>query len=320
MYLIDLNTTDPCFNLAVDEYLLMNSSDEFLLLGSNDTCVIIGKHQVLHRETNTRLAYENNIPVIRRISGGGTVFHDRGNLNFSFIINSDPGRQVDFRKYTRPVIDFLKSFNLPVEFGGKSDLKIKGFKISGNAEHVFHNRVLHHGTLLYESDLDILRSSLRKDTSRYFTRAVSSNPAPVTNIRPILSGMSEDPGDIQSFRLRMADWFTRNHLITEKRVLSENEEKDISVLSENKYQTWKWNYAYGPEYRFAGGFKFRNENFTCNIMVIEGIITECGIEGPADLSSLAEKLIGQRHMVDDLKAILQDEYLGDSGFYIFDLF
>lgn len=320
MYLIDLNTTNPYFNLAVDEYLLKNRSDEFLILGSNDPCVVTGKHQAAHRETDTRFVYENNIPVIRRISGGGTVYHDRGNLNFTFIINSEAGRQVDFRKYTRPVIDFLKSLRLPVEFVGKSDLMVNGLKISGNAEHVYHNRVLHHGTLLYSSDLNLLRNSLRKDTSRYVTKAVTSNPAQVTNIRPILAAMSEDPGDIESFRLQMADWFARNHLISERRHLSENEQEEITMLSENKYQTWKWNYAYSPEYKFMCTSKFRNESFTCNMLVREGIITECGIEGPPDLSVLAEKFVGQRHIVDDLKAIIHDEILYDSDFDIFNLF
>ena len=320
MYLIDLDTTNPYFNLAVDEYLLKNSRDEFLILGSNDTCVVIGKHQSAHRETETRFIHENKIPVIRRISGGGTVFHDNGNLNFTYIINSEAGKQIDFKKYSRPVIDFLRSLGLPVEFAGKSDLKINEMKISGNAEHVYHNRVLHHGTLLYDSDLSLLRNCLRKDTSGYITKAVASNPSTVTNIRPLLTAMAEDPGGIKSFRLLMSDWFTENHLITDRRLLSEHEQKDITLLAGNKYQTWNWNYAYGPEYQFKSSFRFRNEDFSCKFMVKEGIITECGIEGTNELSPLPEKLIGHRHMVDDLKAIIHDENLDDSGFDIFDLF
>ncbi len=100
MLYINLESTDPFFNLAVDEYLLKNRTEDFLILGINDRSVIIGKHQVVHREVDTRVVTEHNIPVIRRISGGGTVFHDNGNLNFSFIMKSEPGKQVDFRKYT----------------------------------------------------------------------------------------------------------------------------------------------------------------------------------------------------------------------------
>ncbi len=104
--------------------------------------------------------------MIRRISGGGTVFHDRGNLNFSFILNSKQGKQVDFKKYTLPVISFLSSIGVDAKFEGKNDLKVDGLKISGNAEHIYRNRVLHHGTLLFDTDLELMRDSLRKDTGK----------------------------------------------------------------------------------------------------------------------------------------------------------
>ena len=152
MLCLNLESTDPYFNLAVDEYLLKNRKEDFLILGINDTSVIIGKHQVAHRESATKFVTQNNIPVIRRISGGGTVYHDNGNLNFSFILKSEQGKQVDFRKYTLPVISFLASLGVDAKFEGKNDLKVNGLKISGNAEHVYHDRVLHHGTLLFNSD------------------------------------------------------------------------------------------------------------------------------------------------------------------------
>ncbi len=101
--------------------------------------------------------------MIRRISGGGTVFHDTGNLNFSFILNSREGKQIDFRKYTLPVISFLSSLGIEAKFGGKNDLMAGGLKISGNAEHVYRDRVLHHGTLLFDSDLEMYARCLRKE-------------------------------------------------------------------------------------------------------------------------------------------------------------
>src|SRR5450759_4199757 len=174
MFCINLNTNDPFFNLAIEEYLLKNSKEEYLILGINKPSVIIGKHQSAHREVDTKFVLENNIPVIRRISGGGSVFHDNGNLNFTFICQSEDGKQVDFRKYTKPVIEFLLSLGLETKFEGGNDLKIDGLKISGNAEHVHRNRVLHHGTLLFSTSLDMLRNALRKDSSHYTTRAVES--------------------------------------------------------------------------------------------------------------------------------------------------
>jgi lipoate-protein ligase A len=156
MFCIITESDDPSFNLAVEELLLKNRNNEYLILGINKPSVIIGKHQSAHREINTRFVTENNIPVIRRISGGGTVFHDKGNLNFTFIRQSEAGKQIDFRKYTKPVIDFLYSLGVEAKFEGKNDLKTDGLKISGNAEHVHRNRVLHHGTLLFSTSLEII--------------------------------------------------------------------------------------------------------------------------------------------------------------------
>lgn len=112
MYCLNLKSTDPYFNLAVDEYLLKQRHEDFLVISVNDRSVVTGKHQVAHRELSTGFAFENSIPLIRRISGGGTVFHDEGNLNFSFILNSTVGKQIDFRKYTLPVIAFLDTLGV----------------------------------------------------------------------------------------------------------------------------------------------------------------------------------------------------------------
>jgi len=203
MICIKLPSSDPFMNLATDEYLLKHTDEEYFIVGINDPSVIIGKHQVAHRETETKFISQNNIPVIRRISGGGTVYHDRGNINFSFILTSSQGRQVDFRKYLEPVIDFLASENITAVFGGKNDLMSNGFKISGNAEHIFRERILHHGTLLIHADIDNMRKSLRKDTSCYQTRAVQSNPSPVMNLREKLP----DVTDAEDLSSRMLNFF-----------------------------------------------------------------------------------------------------------------
>jgi lipoate-protein ligase A len=226
MLCLNLDTTNPYFNLAVDEYLLKNKREEYLVLGINSPSIIIGKHQVAHREADTRVTYEKAIPVIRRISGGGTVYHDFGNLNFTFILNSKKGKQVDFRKYTLPVIEFLATLGVRAEFEGKNDLKVNGFKISGNAEHVYREKVLHHGTLLFSSHLDDLRSSLRKDRTSYSSRAVESNPSPVMNLRDI----TRDVNDIFEFRTTMLEFFLSregNTLIK----LSEKDKSEIIILS-----------------------------------------------------------------------------------------
>ena len=316
MYCIIPESDDPFFNLAIEEILLKNREDEYLILSINNPSVIIGKHQSAHKEVNTKFLFEHNIPVIRRISGGGTVFHDKGNLNFTFIRQSESGKQVDFRKNTQPVIDFLVSSGIDAKFEGKNDIKVGGFKISGNAEHIFHNRVLHHGTLLFNSDLDLLRSSIRRDTGNYETRAVLSNPSPVMNLKELLGTFS----DIYEFRKLMMSWLQENSPGSELIQPGEEEINKINEIATNKYRTWEWNYGYGPEYHFTNRFQYLGKDCSCRLSVKDGIILECEIYGNDELTSAFEKLKGYRHMVDDMKEVFKRGFFLSSEFDIYSLF
>jgi len=287
---------DPFFNLALEEYLLQNRKEDFLILYINDPCVIIGKHQVVHREVNTRFIEEKKIPVIRRISGGGTVFHDRGNLNFAFIKQSEAGKQVNFRLYTKPVIDFLSSNGVDAVFEGKNDLTVEGLKISGNAEHVFRERVLHHGTLLFDTSIDDLRQSLKINTDNYSTRAVESNRTSVTNLKVRLQNIN----GIDAFMKSMLNYFLNNMPGTLINNLNEDEKEAIGSLAESKYKTWEWNYGYGPHYTFTNRISLKERSHSCLLFVKDGIIWECDIEGSDEMKAAGKKLIGCRHMYQDI--------------------
>jgi len=316
MFCINLDTTDPFFNLAIEELLLKNSKEEYLIFYINNPAVIIGKHQSGHIEVSTKFVTENQIPVIRRISGGGTVFHDNGNLNFSFIRQSESGKQVDFRKYTQPVIDFLKSVGVEASFEGKNDLKVDGLKISGNAEHVHRNRVLHHGTLLFSTSLERLRNSIRKDTSCYKSRAVLSNPASVMNLNGILSRFQ----NILEFRSEMINYFLKNFsdLVLYKPV--KEELLQAEYLSSSKYKTWEWNWAYGPEYMFQNKFEIKGTLHSCNLFVKDGIIRKCSISGSDQMKSTSEKILGCRHMVNDLSEVFKSENISLTASEIYNFF
>jgi lipoate-protein ligase A len=320
MFCINLESTNPFFNLAVDEYLLKNNNEDFLILGINEPSVIIGKHQVVHREVDTRVVTEYDIPVIRRISGGGTVFHDKGNLNFSFILKSEPGKQVDFRKYTFPVIEFLSSIGVKAKLEGKNDLKVNGLKISGNSEHVYHDRVLHHGTLLYDTDINMLKGAIRSDTSKYKTRAVGSNPSPVTNLINVLKAALKNGDDILAFKSLMMEWLLRNISGSETYVLSGAQSHAIMELAATKYITWEWNYAYGPEYYFNNRFVFRRNEISCHLFVKEGVIKECEFKGSGEFETAEKRLIGCRHMVKDIQEVLEKGKLLAAGFDVYNLF
>ena len=303
MYCITLESDDPFLNLAIEETLLKNSKEEYLILGINKPCLVIGKHQSAHREVNTKYITENNIPVIRRISGGGTVFHDGGNLNFAFISRSEAGKQVDFRKYTLPVINFLLSLGIEATLEGKNDIKIEGLKISGNAEHVHRNRVLHHGTILFSASLELLGNSIRKDKSHYTTRAVESNPSAVINLNEKLKGFK----DIYEFKIAIMDYFLHNLSDAKVYNLSLSETADAESLATTKYKTWEWNWAYGPEYTFNNSFQLNSADLSCTLSVKDGIIKHCAIVENGRILDVSGKLIGCRHMVDDIIKVIGEE-------------
>jgi lipoate---protein ligase len=316
MHCINLKTPDPFFNLAVEEYLLKKKEEDYLIIGINNPSVIIGKHQVVHREVNAKFVIENNIPVIRRISGGGTVFHDNGNLNFTFIQLSEKGKQIDFRKYTLPVINFLSTLGVNAIFEGKSDITFDGFKISGNAEHVYKDRVLHHGTLLFDTSLENLREAIRQDTFNYTTRAVGSKRTIVTNIKDKLLNVS----DIFEFRALITGYFLKNITNAGIYTLSNDEMTEAESLAESKYRTWEWNYAYGPEYIFHNNFGIHGKSYTCRLVVKDGIIWECSIEGSNEMLMVSKHLIGCRHMYSDMLKVFRTNNVAISDDQIFSFF
>jgi lipoate-protein ligase A len=316
MYCIILESHNAFFNLAIEEVLLKNSIQEFLILGINDPTLIIGKHQSAHREVNTKFITENNIPVIRRISGGGTVFHDNGNLNFTFIRQSEEGKQIDFRKHTRPVISFLSTLGIEALFEGKNDLRVNGLKVSGNAEHVHRNRILHHGTLLFSTSLDMLGNSLRKDKSCYSSRAVESNPSSVMNLREELPEVR----DIYEFRAAMKDFLMMSIPDMERYELTHKEHNEAESLAESKYKSWEWNWAYGPEYHFSNQFILKEKEVSCRLFVKDGIIRECELSGQTPLVTTGKKLNGCRHMVEDMLDIFRKEKIQLTREEIFNFF
>jgi lipoate-protein ligase A len=180
---------------------------------------------------------------------------------------------------------------------------VNGLKISGNAEHVHRNRVLHHGTLLFSSSLDRLRNSLRKDRSHYTTRAVDSNPSSVTNLADMIPSVK----DIEDFRTRLQEYLLSYFPGLNNYYLSENEKDEAVSLAESKFMTWEWNYAYGPEYSFSNEFIHRGIKASCRFNVREGIIRDSVVEGSQILEKISGKLRGCRHMVKDLQEVIENE-------------
>jgi lipoate---protein ligase len=266
------NNTEPYFNIAAEEYLLKNSAEDIFMLYRNDSSIIVGKHQNTFAEINYWFVKEKNIKVVRRLSGGGTVFHDMGNINFTFIQNGKEGSLVDFIKFTEPIIQTLKNMGVPATRSGRNDIMVDGFKISGNAEHVYKNRTLHHGTLLFSSKLDELRLGLKTNTGNFSDKAVKSVRSPVTNISNYLKDYPIDDF-IRNVQTSVLDNFPK----TDFHKYTEEETSVIKNLVSEKYSTWDWNFGYSPKFKVTRQGLIKNRTFSLNIEVDKGIITQ--IEG-----------------------------------------
>ncbi len=267
--------TNPYFNIAAEEYVLKAFKEDCFMLWRNQPSVIVGKHQNTLAEINLDYIQKNKIPVVRRISGGGTVFHDLGNLNFTFIKNGNRNELVDFRKYTQPIIDVLATLGIEAIFEGRNDLTIKGKKFSGNAEHVHENRVLHHGTLLFSSKLTNLSKALKVDESKFTDKAVKSVRSRVTNITEHL----QKPLSIEDFEKTIYDHIQKSDPNAEFYEFSDEDIKLISESVKTKYDTWDWNFAYSPKYNFFKSHRTKGGIIEYNIDVKEGLIKKINFTG-----------------------------------------
>ena len=182
MKLIILDGKDPYRNLAIEEYLFLNSDDDVFMLWQNDRTVVIGKNQNAYAEVNTEFVLNNGIKIARRITGGGAVYHDLGNVNYTFISVDGSRKSMDFKSFTEPIIEALSSLGVVCELSGRNDLTVNGRKISGNAQYSQGGRVLHHGTLLFKSDVDVIVSALNVDEEKIATKAIKSVRSRVANI------------------------------------------------------------------------------------------------------------------------------------------
>lgn len=186
MKFIMLKTTDPYYNLAVEEYLFLNAEDDVFMLWQNENTVVIGKNQNAFAELDLSFAREKGIRIARRITGGGAVYHDMGNLNYTYISPKKEQNQLDFATFCAPIIGFLRSVGIEAELSGRNDIVVGEKKISGNAQHSASGRVLHHGTLLYNSDLSVMSRVLRADGEKLKAKAIRSVSSRVMNLSEIL--------------------------------------------------------------------------------------------------------------------------------------
>lgn len=236
----------PEFNLAAEEYLFRNFTDDVLFLYVNQASVVVGKHQNAMAEVNPKFVTENNIKVIRRLSGGGAVYHDPGNLNFSFHKTVDDPAKVSFKVFNEPIVEVLKQLGIPAEISPRNDIFVKGFKVSGHAEHVFRKRILSHGTLLFDANRESLSKALKNNSGIFHGKAIQSVRSKVANIVDFM----EQPIKLNDFIQHVLDFMLMANSSNVVYQLSKNDVAQIEELVSEKYSQWEWNFGYSPKYIF----------------------------------------------------------------------
>jgi lipoate---protein ligase len=291
-------STDPYINIAAEEYFVKHSSDDICMIWTNEKSVIIGKHQNAYAEINYPFVKSHNIPVIRRISGGGAVYHDSGNVNFTFIQKTNKTNQVDFNRFTSIVVQFMQSVGIVANVGKRNSIFAGEKKFSGHAEHLFHDRVLHHGTILFDSDLNVLQNSLTP-TKKYIGKAMESVRSEVCNIAPLLP----EKIDIQEFTRRFVAWLLEYFPKSFYYQLSPEDTEAIQKLAETRYKTWDWNFGYSPAYTFSIHLPIQGDSATVNFIIKNGRFikaefstTEVGNE----LSEIINSIIGVLHKEEEI--------------------
>ncbi len=294
---------DPHMNLAIEEHLLRHfeTDDEILLFYINEPSIIIGRNQNTLEEINEPYVRKNGIHVVRRLSGGGAVYHDLGNLNFSFITPYHKGTPQDFEHFTRPVIRVLREMGVPAELSGRNDILAEGRKISGNAQYRTADRMFSHGTLLFDTNLRHVVESLNVSQSKITSNGLKSVRSRVANISEfldeamttgefrarLLRGIFRDAEEIPQYHLTEADW------------------TQIRQIKAERYDRWDWNYGRSPEFNVRHSKRFPAGEVDVRIDVQQGIIQSAKIYGDflgdGDVIDIEERLLGVRYDRDALQ-------------------
>ena len=311
MYFFNGRNTDPHYNLAFEEYFFMTPPEDeaFFLLWQNDRAVIVGKNQNTIEEINQRYVDENGIKVVRRNSGGGAVYHDLGNLNFSFIQKNEDNSKLDMRTFAIPVINALAKLGVRAEFSSRNDMIINGRKFSGMAQTISKGRVLHHGTLLFDSDLSVVQDALNVKDIKVESKGIKSVKSRVTNISEHL----DQKIDIEEFRRLLVKNMFKQGELKEYR-LTEDDERQINKLKSEKYDLWEWNYGRSPEYEMKKEKKFDCGIITAYIDVKKGVVNNVRFYGDffgvKDIKELEEKLRGTKFRYQELYDTLAQNNAG----------
>ncbi|WHX63138.1 lipoate--protein ligase [Peribacillus frigoritolerans] len=308
LFIDNKGITDPRINLAIEEFALkhLNIDETYLLFYINRPSIIIGRNQNTIEEINSDYVDEKGITVVRRLSGGGAVYHDLGNLNFSFITKDDGDSFHNFKKFTQPVVETLEKLGIHAELSGRNDILAEGKKISGNAMFSTKGRMFSHGTLLFQSEMDHIVSALKVKKDKIESKGIKSIRSRVGNIADFL----KEPMSVEEFRsFLLQNIFKDNGKVTEY-VLTETDWEKIHEISEDRYQNWEWNYGKSPKFNLQNSHRFPVGSVDIRLEVNRGIIENCKIYGDffgvGEVADIERKLTGTRYEKEAISRVLDE--------------
>mgnify|MGYP000891466782 FL=1 len=305
----------PQFNLALEQYVFDNLTEyeEIFLLWITKPTIVVGKNQNAIQEINLDYVKENNINVVRRLSGGGAVYHDYGNLNYTIIsTKNNKSTAFNFAAFSQPVIKVLEKLGIKAEFTGRNDLTIDGKKFCGNAQYSHKDRILHHGAMLFDTDLNVLSNALKVSKDKIESKGVKSVISRVTNIKDHL----KNDIDIEDFKKLLLDHMIETNEDLQEYKLTEKDYNNINKLMEDRYNTWEWNFGHSPDFNIEKSKRFKSGKVETKIRVEDGLIK--GIKfygdffGSGELADIEGKFIGLKYKEEEIRKVLNTI---DIGYY-----
>ncbi|MED0667874.1 lipoate--protein ligase [Bacillus badius] len=306
LFIDNQGITDPRVNLAIEEYAVkyLDINESYLLFYINEPSIIIGKNQNTIEEINVDYVEEKGIHVVRRLSGGGAVYHDLGNLNFSFITKDDGDSFHNFKKFTGPVVEALHKLGIQAEMSGRNDILANGLKISGNAQFSTKGRMFSHGTLMFQTNMDDVVAALKVRKDKIESKGIKSIRSRVTNIADLL----ETSMTIEEFRqFLLKNIFAGEDEIPEYR-LDDKDWKVIEQISQERYKSWDWNYGKSPAFNIQRSHRFPVGLIDARLDVKNGLIKSCKIYGDffgvGDVEEIENGLQGVKYEKSAIKQAL----------------